>query len=103
MAREKPFVSAGAEILKEKTMPGALQGVRVLELAQGTAGPDTGMPLAEHGAEVVRVEPPRGDRNAGDCRVLGMEPQQAKHDCRPWNPSKERKRSFSFVLGRMCS
>src|ERR1700680_1654515 len=45
----------------------ALQGTTVLELSEGTAGPDTGRLLAAYGAEVIKVEPPAGDlaRRAG--------------------------------------
>ncbi len=46
-------------------MASALEGVRIIELAQGIAGPYTGMLLAEQGAEVIKVEPPRGDRARG--------------------------------------
>ncbi len=46
-------------------MASALDGVRVIELAQGIAGPYTGMLLAEQGAEVVKVEPPHGDKARG--------------------------------------
>jgi CoA:oxalate CoA-transferase len=37
-----------------------LAGVRVLELAQGVAGPFCGKLLAEFGAQVIKVEPPSG-------------------------------------------
>ncbi len=39
-----------------------LEGVRVLELATGVAGPYAGKLLADFGAELVKVEPPAGDR-----------------------------------------
>ena len=42
-------------------MPGVLDGVKVLDLSWGIAGPVTGMLLADHGADVVKVEPPGGD------------------------------------------
>lgn len=42
-------------------MDGILDGVRVLDLSRGTAGPMTAMLLSDHGADVVRVEPPGGD------------------------------------------
>lgn len=46
-------------------MASALEGVRIIELAQGIAGPYTGMLLAEQGAEVIKVEPPQGDNARG--------------------------------------
>jgi crotonobetainyl-CoA:carnitine CoA-transferase CaiB-like acyl-CoA transferase len=42
-------------------MPGALAGIRVIDLAQGIAGPYASMLLAEQGADVVKLEPPEGD------------------------------------------
>ncbi len=36
-------------------------GVRVLDLSQGVAAPHCGMLLAQHGADVIKVEPPGGD------------------------------------------
>ena len=49
-------------------MRGIFDGVRVVELASGIAAPYATMFLADHGAEVVKVEPPSGDpyrREAG--------------------------------------
>ncbi len=45
----------------------ALQGIRVLDFSRYIAGPYCCMLLADMGAEVIRVEPPRGaeDRNLG--------------------------------------
>lgn len=42
-------------------MSPALDGVRVLDLSQGIAGPYAAMLLAEQGADVVKVEPPHGE------------------------------------------
>jgi crotonobetainyl-CoA:carnitine CoA-transferase CaiB-like acyl-CoA transferase len=44
-------------------MPTALDGMKVLDLTIGTAGPLAGMMLADNGAEVVRVTPATGDRD----------------------------------------
>src|SRR5256885_9495482 len=42
-------------------MASVLEGVKVLDLSWGIAGPVTGMLLADHGADVVKIEPPGGD------------------------------------------
>src|ERR1700675_658062 len=42
-------------------MSGALDGVRILDLSWGIAGPLGVMLLAEQGADVIKVEPPGGD------------------------------------------
>jgi crotonobetainyl-CoA:carnitine CoA-transferase CaiB-like acyl-CoA transferase len=42
-------------------MAGALDGVRILDLSWGIAGPLGVLLLAEQGADVVKVEPPAGD------------------------------------------
>ena len=39
----------------------AFEGLRVVELCQGMAGPLVGQLLADNGADVVKVEPPSGD------------------------------------------
>lgn len=44
---------------------GALSGTKVLEIAEGIAGPVCGMQLADLGAELIKVEPPGGDRARG--------------------------------------
>ncbi|HVN83954.1 MAG TPA: CoA transferase [Candidatus Binatia bacterium] len=41
---------------------GALTGIRIVECAQDIAGPFAAMLLAEQGADVIKIEPPGGDR-----------------------------------------
>ena len=46
-------------------MAGVFDGIRILDFTQDTAGPFAGMLLAEQGADVIKVEPPEGDRARG--------------------------------------
>jgi crotonobetainyl-CoA:carnitine CoA-transferase CaiB-like acyl-CoA transferase len=42
-------------------MAGVLDGIKVLDLSWGIAGPMTTMLMSDHGAEVTKIEPPGGD------------------------------------------
>jgi crotonobetainyl-CoA:carnitine CoA-transferase CaiB-like acyl-CoA transferase len=46
-------------------MAGALQGLKVIDLSRVLGGPYCGQMLADHGAEVIKVEPPQGDETRG--------------------------------------
>ena len=50
--------------------PGALAGLKVLELGQLIAGPFAGKTLADFGADVVKIEPPGSGAPLRDWRLL---------------------------------
>src|SRR5215212_5057358 len=52
----------GEGIRGRKLMPGALDGVRVVDFGQYIAGPLAAVMLSDQGADVVHVDPPDGPR-----------------------------------------
>lgn len=52
-------------------MADAMRGIKVLDFSQGVAGPHAGMLCAQHGADVVKIEPPAGDWGRGLGRQYG--------------------------------
>jgi crotonobetainyl-CoA:carnitine CoA-transferase CaiB-like acyl-CoA transferase len=73
--------------------PGALQGLKVVDLTRVVAGPLCTQILADHGAEVIKVEAPEGD----ETRRLGP-PFDAEGDAAYFSGLNRNKRSIALDL-----
>jgi crotonobetainyl-CoA:carnitine CoA-transferase CaiB-like acyl-CoA transferase len=51
--------------LSEQAMTGALAGIKVIDLSRVLGGPFCAQVLGDHGADVIKVEPPQGDETRG--------------------------------------
>ena len=74
-------------------MAGPLDGYRVVEIAEGAAGPYTAMALGDAGADVIKVEPPWGDRSRGWAPAAGA-------DSAAWKALNRSKRSVVLDWSR---
>ena len=81
--------------LAHRTDMAALDGVRVLDLSRVLAGPLCTQMLADHGADVVKVEPPAGD----ETRTFGP-PFDAQGDAAYFSAINRGKRALSLDLGK---
>ena len=59
--------------MKTASFPGALDALRVIDVTQVMAGPFCTMVLADFGADVVKIEPPRGDSTRSMPGAVGTD------------------------------
>ena len=73
--KQSPLASASAG---DAATGGLLEGVRVLDLSNVVAGPAAGRTLAEHGADVVRIDPPEPKAGPRLTLWFGIDVNQGK-------------------------
>ena len=81
------------------TGSGALSGLRVVDLTRVLGGPYCTMILADHGADVVKVEPPAGDETR-DWGPPFHEYEDGTRDASYFLGVNRNKRSLALDLGR---
>ena len=84
-------------------MAGALEGIRILDLSWGIAGPLGVLLLAEQGADVIKVEPPGGDPFRVYDGLQGVDPLAPVGDVRPEVRRRASPRSASSPRPPTCS
>src|ERR1700742_3404627 len=91
MAIPLEYVSIFAPRQTEASMAGALDHLMVLDLTSHLSGPYCAMMLADHGADVIKVEPPQGD----SARNM---PPFVSGENEPFMTGNHNKRSLVFDL-----
>ncbi len=79
--------------------PGALAGLRVVDLTRVLGGPYCTMILADHGAEVIKVEPPQGDE-VRDWGPPFLEQATGERDASYFIGVNRNKRSIALDLSK---
>ncbi len=79
--------------------PGALAGLRVVDLTRVLGGPYATMILSDHGADVVKVEPPQGDE-VRDWGPPFVEHAPGERDASYFIGVNRNKRSVALDLGQ---
>src|SRR4051812_9486888 len=84
---------------KEPAMVAPLEGVRVLEVANWMAGPGAAAIMADMGADVVKIEPLRGDAMRRATRQPEMPASETPIDA-AFQVDNRGKRSVAVALNR---
>jgi crotonobetainyl-CoA:carnitine CoA-transferase CaiB-like acyl-CoA transferase len=74
--------------------PGALAGIKVIDLTRVLGGPYCTMILSDHGAEVIKIEPPQGDE------VRDWGPPFHEGDASYYIGVNRNKRAISLDIGK---
>src|SRR5437660_6311249 len=80
-------------------MPGALEGLKVIDLSRVLGGPYCAQMLADHGADVIKVEPPQGDE-VRDWGPPFHDQPDGTRDASYFIGVNRNKRSIGLDLGR---
>src|SRR4030081_1709284 len=82
---------------KETNMPNdnIFSGLKVVDLASFIAGPSAAVILSDFGADVIKVEPPSGERGR---HGTNLPPQPVAEDAYPWHLANRNKRGMALDL-----
>ena len=85
--------------MTEKVSAGALAGMKVIDLTRVLGGPYCTMILSDHGAEVIKIEPPQGDE-VRDWGPPFVEHADGSADASYFIGVNRNKRSVALDLGK---
>ena len=69
-------------------MARVFDGITVLDFTSGRAGGVATMVMSDFGAEVIKVEPPGGEKFKNAPGSIQWKPRQEKHSPRPEDPRR---------------
>lgn len=90
-----PAAAVRAATTGEAVDAGAFAGLKVIDCASYIAAPAAAVMLADHGADVVKIEPPEGDPQRGLYRLPGTPPAEVNY---AWDLAARHKRSLALDL-----
>jgi formyl-CoA transferase len=97
---DTPLPSAATEGKGLARSPGALAGLKVVDLTRVLGGPYCTMILADHGAEVIKIEPPQGDEVREWGPPFLPEPDGARGDASYFIGVNRNKQSIALDLSQ---
>ena len=94
-----PMPGVGERIMEVRTVPGPLDGIRVIEMSTWGALPGGGAILGDWGAEVIKVEEPKGGGDPARAFALVSNTQGTGQIAPVWEQDNRNKKGVTIDVG----